>query len=80
MVLHSSVTQTGRYSTYGNTADFTAHSGDNGYKRMDRVYSDHKARLTTNSITNFDVMIIQEDETQALTGENGGTITIIQID
>ena len=48
---------------------------------MDRVYSDHKARLTTNSITNFDVMIIQEDETQALTAGTEGSrakITIIQ--
>ena len=77
-----SVTQTGRYSTYGNSADYTAHSGENGYKRMDRTYSNHRAYLTTNSITNFDVMIIQEDETQALTAGTEGSraiITIIQI-
>ena len=30
---------------------------------------------------NFDVMIIQDDEAQAMTsGDNGGEITIIQID
>ena len=77
-----SVTQTGRYSTYGNSADYTAHAGENGYKRMDRTYSNHRAYLTTNSITNFDVMMIQEDETQALTAGTEGSraiITIIQI-
>ena len=77
----SSITQTGRYSTYNNTADFTAHSGENGYKRIDREYDNHKARLTTNSITNFDVMIIQGIETQAMTAGTEGSrakITIIQ--
>ena len=77
----SSVTQTGRYSTYGNSADLEIHTGDNGYKRMDRTYTNHKVYLTTNTITNFDVMIIQEEETQATTAGTAGsraTITIIQ--
>jgi len=78
----SSVTQTGRYSTYGNTGNVDAYAGENGYKRIDRTYSNHRAYITTNSIENFDVMIIQEEETQATTAGTAGsraTITIIQI-
>ena len=77
----SSVTQTGRYSTYNNTADYSAHSGSNGYKRMDRIHNNHRAYLTTNSVENFDIMIIQEQETQASTMGTEGSrahITIIQ--
>ena len=77
----SSVTQTGRYSTYNNTADYSAHSGSNGYKRMDRIHNNHRAYLTTNSVENFDIMIIQEQETQASTMGTAGSrahITIIQ--
>jgi hypothetical protein len=77
----SSVTQTGRYSTYNNTADYSAHSGSNGYKRMDRIHSNHRTYLTTNSVENFDIMIIQEQETQASTMGTEGSrahITIIQ--
>ena len=75
----SSVTNTGRYSTFDNTANFSVHSGSNGYKRMDRIFQNHRTYLTTNSIENFDVMVIQETETQALVaGSNGAKITIIQ--
>ena len=78
----SSVTQTGRYSTYGNTGNVDAYAGDNGYKRIDRTYSNHRAYVTTNSIEHFDVMIIQEEETQASTAGTATSrakITIIQI-
>ena len=75
----SSVTNTGRYSTFDNTANFSVHSGSNGYKRMDRIFQNHRTYLTTNSVENFDVMVIQETETQALVaGSNGAKITIIQ--
>ena len=75
----SSVTNTGRYSTFDNTANFSVHSGSNGYKRMDRIFDNHRTYLTTNSVENFDVMVIQETETQALVaGSNGAKITIIQ--
>ena len=75
----SSVTNTGRYSTFDNTANFSVHSGSNGYKRMDRIFENHRTYLTTNSVENFDVMVIQETETQALVaGSNGAKITIIQ--
>ena len=75
----SSVTNTGRYSTYENTANFSVHSGSNGYKRMDRIFDNHRTYLTTNSVENFDVMVIQGTETQALVaGSNGAKITIIQ--
>ena len=75
----SSVTNTGRYSTFDNTANFSVHSGSNGYKRMDRIFDNHRTYLTTNSVENFDVMVIQGTETQALVaGSNGAKITIIQ--
>ena len=75
----SSVTNTGRYSTFDNTANFSVHSGSNGYKRMDRIFQNHRTYLTTNSVENFDIMVIQETETQALVaGSNGAKITIIQ--
>ena len=75
----SSVTNTGRYSTFDNTANFSVHSGSNGYKRMDRIFDNHRTYLTTNSLENFDVMVIQGTETQALVaGSNGAKITIIQ--
>jgi len=77
----SSVTQTGRYSTYGNTANVTAYSGSNGYKRIDREFENHKVYLTTNTVENFDVMIIQGEETQAITGgdaTSSAKVTIIQ--
>ena len=75
----SSVTNTGRYSTFDNTANFSVHSGSNGYKRMDRIFQNHRTYLTTNSVENFDVMVIQGTETQALVaGSNGAKITIIQ--
>ena len=75
----SSVTNTGRYSTFDNTANFSVHSGSDGYKRMDRIFQNHRTYLTTNSVENFDVMVIQETETQALVaGSNGAKITIIQ--
>ena len=75
----SSVTNTGRYSTFDNTANFSVHSGSNGYKRMDRIFDNHRTYLTTNSVENFDVMVIQETETQALVaGSNGAKVTIIQ--
>ena len=62
-----------------NTANFSVHSGSNGYKRMDRIFQNHRTYLTTNSVENFDVMVIQETETQALVaGSNGAKITIIQ--
>ena len=75
----SSVTNTGRYSTFDNTANFSVHSGSDGYKRMDRIFQNHRTYLTTNSVENFDIMVIQETETQALVaGSNGAKITIIQ--
>ena len=75
----SSVTNTGRYSTFDNTANFSVHSGSNGYKRMDRIFDNHRTYLTTNSVENFDVMVIQGTETQALVaGSNGAKVTIIQ--
>ena len=75
----SSVTNTGRYSTFDNTANFSVHSGSNGYKRMDRIFDNHRTYLTTNSLENFDIMVIQGTETQALVaGSNGAKITIIQ--
>lgn len=74
-----SVTNTGRYSTYENTANFSVHSGSNGYKRMDRIFDNHRTYLTTNSLENFDIMVIQGTETQALVaGSNGAKVTIIQ--
>ena len=46
---------------------------------MDRIFQNHRTYLTTNSVENFDVMVIQETETQALVaGSNGAKITIIQ--
>jgi hypothetical protein len=75
----SSVTNTGRYSTYDNTANLSVHSGSNGYKRMDRIFDNHRTYLTTNSLENFDIMVIQGTETQALVaGSNGAKVTIIQ--
>ena len=75
----SSVTNTGRYSTFDNTANFSVHSGSNGYKRMDRIFDNHRTYLTTNSLENFDIMVIQGTETQALVaGSNGAKVTIIQ--
>jgi hypothetical protein len=75
----SSVTNTGRYSTYDNTANLSVYSGSNGYKRMDRIFDNHRTYLTTNSLENFDIMVIQGTETQAFdAGSNGAKVTIIQ--
>jgi hypothetical protein len=46
---------------------------------MDRIFDNHRTYLTTNSLENFDIMVIQGTETQAFdAGSNGAKVTIIQ--
>jgi len=88
----TSVTQTGRYSTYGNEGDVDASTGNNNWAEITRTHEGHTAHIHTggsgvnsgnDSYTNFDVMIIQGSETQAIQSGTDGSraeITIIQTD
>ena len=86
----TTIQQDGRYSTLENSADVNASTGSSNWKEITRTYNGHTVHIHTggsgvasgnHSALNFDVMIIQDDEAQAMSsGENGGTITIIQID
>ena len=85
-----SVTRTGRYSTLNNTADVDVETGDNNWRSFTRTHEGHTFHIHTggsgvnsgnDAIQNFDVMVIQEQETQSvIAGSNGAKITIIQTD
>ena len=85
-----SVTRTGRYSTLNNTADVNVSTGSNNWREFTRTHEGHTFHIHTggsgvnsgnDAIQNFDVMVIQEQETQSvIAGSNGAKITIIQTD
>ena len=85
-----SVTRTGRYSTLNNTADVNVSTGSNNWREFTRTHEGHTFHIHTggsgvnsgnDAIQNFDVMVIQEQETQSvIAGSNGVKITIIQTD
>ena len=85
-----SVTRTGRYSTLNNTADVNVSTGSNNWREFTRTHEGHTFHIHTggsgvnsgnDAIQNFDMMVIQEQETQSvIAGSNGATITIIQTD
>ena len=85
-----SVTRTGRYSTLNNTADVDVSTGSNNWREFTRTHEGHTFHIHTggsgvnsgnDAIQNFDVMVIQEQETQSvIAGSNGVKITIIQTD
>ena len=85
-----SVTRTGRYSTLNNTADVDVSTGSNQWREFTRTHEGHTFHIHTggsgvnsgnDAIQNFDMMVIQEQETQSvIAGSNGAKITIIQID
>ena len=88
----TSVTQTGRYSTYGNEANVDASTGDDNWAEFTRTHGGHTFHIHTggsgvnsgnDSFTEVDIMVIQESETQALkigSGSSQAKITIIQTD
>ena len=85
-----SVTRTGRYSTLNNTADVNVSTGSNQWREFTRTHEGHTFHIHTggsgvnsgnDAIQNFDMMVIQEQETQSvIAGSNGARITIIQTD
>ena len=85
-----SVTRTGRYSTLNNTADVDVSTGSNNWREFTRTHEGHTFHIHTggsgvnsgnDAIQNFDMMVIQEQETQSvIAGSNGVKITIIQTD
>ena len=85
-----SVTRTGRYSTLNNTADVDVSTGSNQWREFTRTHEGHTFHIHTggsgvnsgnDAIQNFDMMVIQEQETQSvIAGSNGVKITIIQTD
>ena len=85
-----SVTRTGRYSTLNNTADVNVSTGSNNWREFTRTHEGHTFHIHTggsgvksgnDAIQNFDMMVIQEQETQSvIAGSNGVKITIIQTD
>ena len=85
-----SVTRTGRYSTLNNTADVNVSTGSNNWREFTRTHEGHTFHIHTggsgvnsgnDAIQNFDMMVIQEQETQSvIAGSNGARITIIQTD
>ena len=85
-----SVTRTGRYSTLNNTADVNVSTGSNNWHEYTRTHGGHTFHIHTggsgvnsgnDAIQKFDMMVIQEQETQSvIAGSNGATITIIQTD
>ena len=85
-----SVTRTGRYSTLNNTADVDVSTGSNQWREFTRTHEGHTFHIHTggsgvnsgnDAIQNFDMMVIQEQETQSvIAGSNGARITIIQTD
>ena len=85
-----SVTRTGRYSTLNNTADVNVSTGSNNWREFTRTHEGHTFHIHTggsgvnsgnDAIQNFDMMVIQEQETQSVSaGSNGARITIIQTD
>ena len=85
-----SVTRTGRYSTLNNTADVNVSTGSNNWHEYTRTHEGHTFHIHTggsgvnsgnDAIQKFDMMVIQEQETQSvIAGSNGATITIIQTD
>jgi len=85
-----SVTRTGRYSTLNNTADVDVSTGSNQWREFTRTHEGHTFHIHTggsgvnsgnDAIQKFDMMVIQEQETQSvIAGSNGAKITIIQID
>ena len=85
-----SVTRTGRYSTLNNTADVNVSTGSNNWREFTRTHEGHTFHIHTggsgvnsgnDAIQNFDMMVIQEQETQSvIAGSNGAKITIIQTD
>ena len=85
-----SVTRTGRYSTLNNTADVNVSTGSNNWHEYTRTHGGHTFHIHTggsgvnsgnDAIQKFDMMVIQEQETQSvIAGSNGAKITIIQTD
>ena len=85
-----SVTRTGRYSTLNNTADVDVSTGSNQWREFTRTHEGHTFHIHTggsgvnsgnDAIQKFDMMVIQEQETQSvIAGSNGVKITIIQTD
>ena len=88
--MSDSVTRTGRYSTLNNTADVDVSTGSNQWREFTRTHEGHTFHIHTggsgvnsgnDAIQKFDMMVIQEQETQSvIAGSNGATITIIQTD
>jgi hypothetical protein len=83
--LTGSSTQTGRYTTGGNTnnAAVVENEDDSDYSIIDRTHGGHTAYVNSETTHSADVQIVQESETQNLTLGSDSTkpkITIIQTD
>ena len=83
--LTGSSTQTGRYTTGGNTnnAEVVENEDDSDYSIIDRTHGGHTAYVNSETTHSSDVQIVQESETQNLTLGSDSTkpkITIIQTD